>query len=81
MPDVSVNKQAVAARDKSDGAGCALSHSGLHTAIYVRLQHAESLLVTLKSQVQGVQHPLGGKEVGDDPLRNGDRLRRRSSAQ
>ena len=44
--------------------------------LHVGLQNAECLLVTLDCQVQSVKHPLGREEVGDDSLRDGDRLGR-----
>jgi hypothetical protein len=40
----------------------------------VDLEHAESLLVAVDRQLQRVQHSLGRVVIGDDPLRNDDRL-------
>ena len=48
---------------------------GRNALLHVGLQHAESLLVPLDRQLQGVQHPLGREEIRDDPLRD-----RRSAA-
>jgi len=56
-------------------AGLLARETGADPFLHVGFQHAEGLLVPLNRQLQSVQHPLGRKEIRDNPLRNGDRLR------
>ena len=51
-----------------------LHEAGPDPLLDVGFQHAEGRLVPLNGHLQGMQHPLGREEVGDDPLRNHDRL-------
>ena len=50
------------------------AETGPDALLDVDFQNSERRLVALHGQLQGVQHPLGGEEVGDDPLRHGNRL-------
>ena len=47
--------------------------------LHVDLKYAERSLVTLDRHLQGVQHPLGGEEVGDDSLGHRNRLSRNAN--
>ncbi len=46
----------------------AAAETGPHALLHVDLQDAEGRLVAGHGHLEGVEHPLGGVEVGDDPL-------------
>ena len=51
-----------------------LSQARSNPLLDIGFQDAEGGLVALDGKLQGVQHPLRGIEVGDDSLRDDDRL-------